>query len=87
MKNKTLAGIDIGTNTFRLLIAEVNKDGLKEVYSERIITRLGSGISISYNLNEDAIENGLAALRKFRSAISYFRIEAVSAVGTSALRE
>jgi len=33
MKNKTLAGIDIGTNTFRLLIAEVNKDGLNEVYS------------------------------------------------------
>lgn len=87
MRSKTLAGIDVGTNTFRLLIAEVNKDCLKEVYSERIITRLGSGISISSTLKNDAIENGLAALRKFRSVISNFRIEAVSAVGTSALRE
>ena len=87
MMSKTLAAIDIGTNTFRLLIAEVNRDGLKEVYSERIITRLGSGVSISNNLNDEAIENGLAALRKFKSAILNFRIDAVSAVGTSALRE
>ncbi len=87
MRSKTLAGIDVGTNTFRLLIAEVNKDGIKEVYSERIITRLGSGISISNTLKNDAIENSLAGLRKFRSAISNFRIDAVSAVGTSALRE
>jgi exopolyphosphatase/guanosine-5'-triphosphate,3'-diphosphate pyrophosphatase len=87
MKSKTLAAIDIGTNTFRLLVAEVNKDGVKEVYSERIITRLGSGISITNNLNAEAIDNGLAALRKFISVISHISIDAVSAVGTSALRE
>jgi exopolyphosphatase/guanosine-5'-triphosphate,3'-diphosphate pyrophosphatase len=87
MKSKTLAAIDIGTNTFRLLVAEVNKDCLNELYSERIITRLGSGISISRTLKNDAIENGLIALRKFRSVISNFRIDAISAVGTSALRE
>jgi len=87
MKSKTLAAIDIGTNTFKLLIAEISKDGLKEVYSERIITRLGSGVSINNTLNEVAMENGLAALSKFRSVISNFQIDAISAVGTSALRE
>jgi len=50
MKNKPLAAIDIGTNTFRLLIAEVisepekNTPHIKEIHSDRTVTRLGEGI-------------------------------------------
>jgi exopolyphosphatase/guanosine-5'-triphosphate,3'-diphosphate pyrophosphatase len=40
-----LAGIDIGTNTVRLLIADVkDKYNFKEIRSERRITRLGEGL-------------------------------------------
>ena len=35
------ASIDIGTNTLRLLIAEINNKNLQPVYLKRIITRLG----------------------------------------------
>jgi exopolyphosphatase/guanosine-5'-triphosphate,3'-diphosphate pyrophosphatase len=87
MKTKTLAGIDIGTNTFRLLIAEVNSKGLKKIRSERIITRLGEGVSETHLLKEEAIHRGIIALKKFNEIISLYPVDAITAVATSALRE
>jgi len=87
MTSRTLAGIDIGTNTFRLLIAEVTGKGIKELYSGREITRLGDGVSITGLLKEDAIKRGLKALREFSNIIAGYRVDAVEAVATSAFRE
>jgi exopolyphosphatase/guanosine-5'-triphosphate,3'-diphosphate pyrophosphatase len=87
VKRRILAGVDVGTNTFRILIAEVNKSSIRELYSDRIITRIGSWSSGSNLLTARAIEAGTAALAHFRRALSDFRVEAVYAVGTSALRE
>ena len=69
MKTRPLAAIDIGTNTFRLLIAEVDPDSkrdnynIKEIYSERVITRLGEGISKTGLIKKDAINRSLAVLK------------------------
>jgi len=87
MKSKILAGVDIGTNTSRLLIAEVDGRALKKIHSERIITRLGEGISETYLLKEKAIHKGIAALKRFNEIISYYPVEASVAVATSALRK
>ena len=87
MMKKTLACIDIGTNTFRLLIADVNESGLKELYSERIATRLGTGLSNNNLLSNAAMAHGIAALIRFRKALSGFKVDMVTAAGTSALRE
>jgi exopolyphosphatase/guanosine-5'-triphosphate,3'-diphosphate pyrophosphatase len=87
VKKRILASVDVGTNTFMMLIAEVNKSSIRELYSDRIITRLGSWTSGSNLLSDRAIEAGTAALAHFRRALSDFRVEAVYAVGTSALRE
>lgn len=86
MKSRTLAGIDIGTNTFRLLIAEVNDKNLNELYSDRKITRLGEGVSVTGLLKEEAIERGLNALKEFRNIIAKQNVDAVEAVATSAFR-
>jgi len=86
MNSRTLAGIDIGTNTFRLLIAEVNGDSLNELRSERIITRLGESVSVTGRLKEVAVERGLNALKEFRNIIANYKVEAVTAVATSAFR-
>jgi exopolyphosphatase/guanosine-5'-triphosphate,3'-diphosphate pyrophosphatase len=86
MKSRTLAGIDIGTNTFRLLIAEVNDKSFNELYSERIITRLGEGVSVTGLLKEEAVERGLNALKEFINIIAAHKVEAVAAVATSAFR-
>lgn len=87
MKTKTLAGIDIGTNTFRLLIAETDGKNIKEVRSERIITRLGEGLAETGCLSEKAMERGMATIERLSEIISGHRVEAIHAVATSALRE
>ncbi len=86
MRSRTLAGIDIGTNTFRLLIAEVTDKSLNELYSGRIITRLGEGVSVTGLLKEEAIKRGLEALKEFSSIIAGQKVDAVEAVATSAFR-
>ena len=93
MKIEPLAAIDIGTNTFRLLIAKVlynpkiNKYKIKEIYSERIITRLGQGISENGLIKKSAIHRGLSALKKFHDVISHYNVYETSAIATSALRD
>ncbi len=93
MSDKPLAAIDIGTNTFRLLIAYVyaNPDkrtySIKEVASERIITRLGAGLSSKGLLKREAITKSLKALCRFSEILSLYEVLKVSAVATSALRE
>ncbi|MBI4687983.1 MAG: Ppx/GppA family phosphatase [Nitrospirae bacterium] len=84
---KTLASIDVGTNTFRLLIAEADGNGIMEIYSERIITRIGEGVSLDGLLKKEAIARGIGALKRFAGVISRYRIDALSAVATSAMRE
>ena len=94
MKNKPLAAIDIGTNTFRLLIAEVlpdarkkNNYNIKEICSERIITRLGEGIPESGLIKKEAMAKGITALKKFSDTISRHNVYKISVIATSALRE
>ncbi len=93
MKTELFAAIDIGTNTFRLLIAKVlynpktNKYKIKEIYSERIITRLGQGISENGLIKKSAINRGLSALKKFHDVISHYNVYETSAIATSALRD
>ncbi|MEN8262689.1 MAG: hypothetical protein ABFR82_04455 [Nitrospirota bacterium] len=93
MNNKKLAAIDIGTNTFRLLIASVNFNprnnsySFKEIFSERIITRIGDGIHANRLLGEDAINRSISALCKFSDIIASHDVFMTSAVATSALRE
>jgi exopolyphosphatase/guanosine-5'-triphosphate,3'-diphosphate pyrophosphatase len=90
---RPLATIDIGTNTFRLLIAEVTfiPDGnhyrVKEIRSERIITRLGEGISQNGLISEQAVERSIVALKTFRDILSQYRVNELSVVATSALRD
>jgi exopolyphosphatase/guanosine-5'-triphosphate,3'-diphosphate pyrophosphatase len=93
VESKPLAAIDIGTNTFRLLIANIlynpktNKYKIREIFSERTITRLGQGISEKGIIKKLAIAKSSAVLRKYSDIISQHNVQAVSAVATSALRE
>ena len=65
MSTNTYAAIDIGTNTFQLLIAAIhfNPDNsrysIKEICSERIITRLGEGITADGMISDSSMKKGL----------------------------
>jgi len=84
---RLFASIDVGSNTFRLLIGNVEENKLSDVLYERRITRLGEGVDQTGRLQNKNIEASLKALRGFSSTISRHGIKCSRAVGTSALRE
>ena len=81
-----VAVIDLGTNTFNLLIAETEGKKIKTLHNEKISVKLGKGGIGDNVILPDAIERGLTALTAHNQAICHFQPEKVIALGTSALR-
>src|SRR3972149_10085106 len=83
-----LAGIDMGTNTLRLLIAEFSADGkYRTVESGRNITRLGEGVSSAGRLKDEAVERALCVLKGYAGKCSEIHVGGIYAVATSAVRD
>ncbi len=83
-----LASIDMGTNTFRLLVAEVEGASFfKEICSVKETTRLGEGFSQDKILKPAAVERAMSALSHFRDALREHPVDDLIVVGTSAIRE
>ena len=80
------AVIDIGTNTFNLLIAEVSQNTFDILHSEKEGVALGMGGINDDRISDDAFERGIACLLRFKSACDAHGIEVIKAFGTSALR-
>jgi exopolyphosphatase/guanosine-5'-triphosphate,3'-diphosphate pyrophosphatase len=88
MSHKRLAGIDIGTLTCRLLIAELPVTGpLKELRSERRILRLGEGVDQSKRLKTVAMDRVIQCLKDWRGVIESYGVDGCIAVATSAVRD
>ena len=88
MTSKRLAGIDIGTLTCRLLIADLPADHrLNELCSERRILRLGEGVDQSKRLKHEAVDRVIHCLKDWRATIESYRVHAHVAVATSAVRD
>lgn len=84
-----IASIDIGTNTFRLLVSEADgENSLKKLYICREITRLGEGLTPERMLiNPNAIDRSLKTLSGFSLKIKEYDVRKLRAVATSAVRE
>lgn len=85
---KRFAVIDIGTNTFHLLIAEPGENGksLREIYRSRHFIKLAEkGIE---TLSTEALDRGMKALLFFRKQIEQYGVPEgqIIALGTAALR-
>jgi exopolyphosphatase/guanosine-5'-triphosphate,3'-diphosphate pyrophosphatase len=81
-----LAGIDIGTNALRLLVAETGHESFHEIYSDRKITRLGQDLDLNGMLASEAQDRTLKALGDFAEKIRRHAALHTAAIGTSALR-
>jgi exopolyphosphatase / guanosine-5'-triphosphate,3'-diphosphate pyrophosphatase len=82
------ASIDIGTNTVRLLAAEVRGGRItREILNLRETTRLGEGIKEGAKLAAKAKERTIETLVRFSKLLLEAGVEEVSAVGTAALRQ
>ena len=82
-----LASLDLGTNTFRLLIAEATNDKLVPILIKRTITRLGERLYKNGIIQPPAFERGLEVVENFSKIIRRYKVEKVCAVSTSVVRE
>jgi exopolyphosphatase/guanosine-5'-triphosphate,3'-diphosphate pyrophosphatase len=78
--------IDLGTNTFHLLIAEVKGDMLRVYFQLQVPVKLGSGGINSSIIQPDAYERGMVALNEFSKYLNQFQVTDVTAFATSAIR-
>jgi|SRR5665213_2961207 len=84
--NQRVAVIDLGTNTFHLLIAEGNMDDYRELVHEQVPVKLGEGGINDGLIQPAAFERGLQTMEQFRHLIDQHGVTTVKAIGTSALR-
>jgi exopolyphosphatase/guanosine-5'-triphosphate,3'-diphosphate pyrophosphatase len=82
-----VAAIDCGTNSIRLLIADITNGNFKEVLRTMEIVRLGQGVDQNKAFHPDAIDRTLAAVEKFAGHIKSKGVEKVRFCATSATRD
>ena len=82
-----VAAVDCGTNSIRLLIADVNRDELIDVHRELRIVRLGQGVDASGRLAPEAIARTETALEDYADLVRHHGADAVRMVATSATRD
>jgi exopolyphosphatase/guanosine-5'-triphosphate,3'-diphosphate pyrophosphatase len=84
--NQKLAIIDLGTNTFHLLLAELHENRYEITHREKVAVKLGMG-GINQNIiQEEAITRAIEVLKKFSLTLQQVDVNEIYAFGTSALR-
>jgi exopolyphosphatase/guanosine-5'-triphosphate,3'-diphosphate pyrophosphatase len=82
-----VAVIDLGTNTFNLLIADVGESNFQVVHNSKEGVALGMGGINEQRIAPEAMTRALAAFEKFAGICSRHEVRNVRAIGTSALRD
>lgn len=82
-----IAVIDLGTNTFNLLIVDMGEDqGYKILYNNKLPVKLGKSGIDKKEIRPDAITRGLNALERHLQTIGEYKVEKTYAFATSAIR-
>lgn len=84
---KRIASIDLGTNSFHAVIVDIYPDGsfyTIDKFKEMVL--LGEG-GMQDELSEEAMERGIAALKKIKVLCEHQNVEKILAIATSAIRE
>ena len=82
-----VAAIDCGTNSIRLLIADIDGNNFREIARDMEIVRLGQGVDQTGQFHPDAIARTLAAVDKFAAEIAKRGVEKIRFCATSATRD
>jgi exopolyphosphatase/guanosine-5'-triphosphate,3'-diphosphate pyrophosphatase len=83
---KRIGIIDMGTNTFHLLVAEIEKSHFKILLQQRIPTKIGVGGINQGMITEAGMGRAIEALIKFKKETDEMEVDKILAFGTSALR-
>lgn len=87
MTQQKYAVIDMGSNSVRLMLAEVNAGKLVSATKELAMTRLGAGVNESGELSEEAMAATLVALKTYKAKADAVGAELLGAFATSAVRD
>jgi exopolyphosphatase / guanosine-5'-triphosphate,3'-diphosphate pyrophosphatase len=90
-----VATIDVGSNSTRLLVADVGSaeasaesgTGISVIERHSRVTRLGRGVDLSGQLSDEAIEAACAAIADYVSICAEREVERIAAIATSAVRD
>ena len=84
---KRVAVIDVGTNSTRLLVADVEGGKVSPLERQSTVTRLGRGVDLSGHLASEAIEDVCTAISGYVGILEELGAETVDAIATSAVRD
>jgi exopolyphosphatase / guanosine-5'-triphosphate,3'-diphosphate pyrophosphatase len=79
--------VDLGTNSTRLLVAEVQDGRVAELERRTVVTRLGEGVEATGRLSDAAVGRVCEALAVYREVLDRLGADEVVAVATSAMRD
>lgn len=86
MKNR-IAILDVGTNTFHILISEQNDEGsFESIHKEKIAVKLGKGGIDKNIITDQALKRAHKALNYFNELLKKFQVTQLKAIATSAVR-
>ncbi len=84
----TVASLDLGTNSTRVLVAQVTDEGRLDILDRRnTITRLGQAVSATGRLADEAMARTLDCLRGYREILDRHAVERIRVAATSAARD
>jgi exopolyphosphatase/guanosine-5'-triphosphate,3'-diphosphate pyrophosphatase len=81
------AGIDLGSNTFRFLVANCSTGNLTVLTKKMATVGLGRNLANDGLLLQDSMQKGFAVLRTFREALAHYQPQNLRVCGTEALRQ
>ncbi len=82
-----IAAIDLGSNSFHMLIANILGQSFETLLRERMPIQIGKTALVSGRLDPDAIERSVRCMQEFRRLAMARQVERTFAVATSAIRE
>jgi exopolyphosphatase / guanosine-5'-triphosphate,3'-diphosphate pyrophosphatase len=85
--SRRVAVIDIGSNSTRLLVADVEDGRVSPIERRSTVTRLGRGVDLSGRLATEAIEAACGAVDPYVATVGEMGVEALDAIATSAVRD
>ncbi|MBN7818730.1 exopolyphosphatase [Bowmanella yangjiangensis] len=82
-----VAALDIGSNSFHLVVARINAGSLQILYKVKQRVRMADGLDKDGYLDQPAIDRGIAALEQFADSLRGFKPDSVRIVATHTLRK
>ncbi|WP_119344348.1 Ppx/GppA family phosphatase [Facilibium subflavum] len=88
MQTKKIATIDLGSNSFHMLISEISANGaIKELYRGKSKVQLRQGLTKEADLTAQAQKRALECLKNFALSIAHYEVDETKVVGTYTLRK